>query len=346
VRYAFRRALLALLAWALSCLGISAILNSTLEATARADILESVAGIAREAGPAELAGRTPGEYREELRLSLERARGLHLPLAFRVLRSWLSVLSLDLGSSGAFWSGSARMKVRQRVLEAAGSTLSLYVSSNILAIGLGLALTLRAARNPRGLLDRALVPLGTILSGAPPWWIGQFLVMALAIEWRLFPFGALATVPPPDNPFLAFLDRASDLVLPGASIAFARVWGFAWLARTAMDSSLHEDFVMSARGRGIPETRVIGGHVLRSSAPAILSTGALALVQSFGGDVLVEIVFARPGLGLLLWRSIRGNDLNLAAGTFAALAFLLCASMALIDLAYGAVDPRIQAGRR
>lgn len=339
--YALKRAGMALLAWAVSVLAISAILNASLEATARADILETVRAMVGASTEASREGRSVEEFRADTLLALERAYGLHLPLPARVLKSWWRVVSLDLGVAGTAFSGTAAR--RTKVLEAFRSTLVLFSLSTALSVAAGLALALSAASKPGGRTDRLLSRVAAMIHGAPTWWAGAFLVMAFSIELRIFPFGALASVPPPANPILALLDRLSYLVLPVLSIAALRVWAFALLARAALDANLHEDFVMSARGRGLPERKIMRSHVLRSSAPAIASNAVIALVQSFGGDALVEIVFARPGLGLLLWTSIRGNDVRLTAGAFAALSLVICVSMALLDLAYGALDPRIRA---
>ncbi|MBN1241421.1 MAG: ABC transporter permease [Spirochaetales bacterium] len=341
--YALKRAGMALLAWAVSVLAISSILNSTLEATARADILESVRAMVGASTEASRDGRSVEEFRADTLQALERAYGLHLPLPARVLKSWWRIVTLDLGEAEI---GPDRGSTRRRsVLKAAASTAALFTLSTALSVAAGLSLALAASERPGGRLDRLLARVAAMIHGAPTWWAGAFLVMAFSIELRIFPFGALATVPPPENPFLALLDRLSYLILPVLSIASLRVWAFALLARAALDSNLHEDFVMSARGRGIPEGKIMRGHVLRSSGPAIASNAVIALVQSFGGDALVEIVFARPGLGLLLWTSIRGNDIRLTAGAFAALALVICVSMALLDLAYGLLDPRVRSSK-
>jgi peptide/nickel transport system permease protein len=101
---------------------------------------------------------------------------------------------------------------------------------------------------------------------------------------------------------------------------------------------------MSARARGIPERKVLYGHALRSAAPPIVTMGLLALLVSFGGNIIFEGIFSWPGMGNLYWISVQQNDIPVLMGNLSLTTGLYIIGLAVLDLIYGFLDPRIKVG--
>ncbi|MBL8968153.1 MAG: ABC transporter permease [Spirochaetaceae bacterium] len=346
--YAIRRLAVAAASWICTCLLLAMLLNQTLEAQAAAQVTDIARGMLSGMSPAEMQGRSPAEMRKLLEGRVRVSLGLDRPRAERILRRAASLAVLDL--DGRMWTGEdlkipEKTRVRYRILQALRPTLVLFSVSTLVAFAFGLPIGLLAARKPTGRLDRFVAALAALIYGAPAWWIGGFLVFFFGIENRIFPFGALHSSPPPEGALALFLDGASFLVLPVLSIALVRTWGVAYITRSIMTGVVCEDYVMAARARGLPEAKAVGGHALKSAMPAVLTSAAILVVQSLAGDALVEVTFARPGLGRLVWEAIRQNDIGIAGGALAVLSLLLILVLALVDVAYGLLDPRIRDAR-
>ncbi len=330
---------------AVQVLAISLVLDIQLGATARGQIGEQVASIMSGMNIA-ATGKTPLEVRRELTAGLEHSLGLDLPLPLRAVTRTARILVLDFGETSVTQAFAYRRttSVRTAILEALPNTLLLFGIAALLSATAGLALGLAKTRWAASRLDRGTTLAAMTLEGTPSWWIGTIVVMVFVYTLRIFPFGSIQSSPPPEGDWARLMDRAAHFVLPVASVFLTRVWGLSLLARSVMLPQYHEDFVMSARGRGIPEWRILGGHTLRSAAPGLVATVLQRLLLALSGDIVLEIVFAFPGIGFLLWGALRGNDINLAAGILACLACISSLSLAALDLLHSSLDPRIGAG--
>jgi len=262
----------------------------------------------------------------------------------RVAARFARLLKFDFGTSRSSQTAGryGSNRVIDLVAEALPSTIVLFVVSSGLAVAAGLAIGLRMAARPGGTFDRVAVTATMFFFGTPAWWVASFVVILFVYQLRWFPFAALHSVPLPTGAVARLLDYASYLVLPALTIAAVRCWGFAYRVRSITVPLVDTDYVTAARGRGIPERRVIGAHVLRVAMPGVATQAAMLLVDSLCGDILVERVFARPGLGSLLWRAIQFNDVALAAGILLFLTLLFTVTVVLLDITYHLLDPRIR----
>jgi len=169
------------------------------------------------------------------------------------------------------------------------------------------------------------------------------MIMAFSYALPIFPSGGLRSNPAPIG-IMAAADILRHLALPLATLVFLGVWGSAYLIRNIVLSSLQEDYVMAARARGIPERRVLFGHCLRTSLPAILTLAVLSLFSSIAGNIIVEGVFGWPGIGNLYFIAVQQSDIPVLMGTLSIETFINMLGFVLLDFIYGFLDPRIKTG--
>jgi peptide/nickel transport system permease protein len=201
---------------------------------------------------------------------------------------------------------------------------------------------MRKARKAGGVLDRA-TDVGTmVVFGLPVWWLGMMMIMIFSFVIPIFPSSGMHSAPPPEGAFAYLLDLLWHMALPVITLVILGFWARAYLTRNIVLSTLQEDFVMSARARGLPERKILFGHTLRSAAPPIATMTVLALLGSVGGSLLFEGIFSWPGMGNLYWVAVTLNDVPVLMGNLAVTTALYMAGLVLLDLVYGLLDPRIK----
>ena len=335
---ALRRIARAFLVYFICMYAMTLVLDTSLQATMESQILEGVNAYMASGAARGLPG-SPSEIKKGMIEALRRSSGLDQPVALRALvRTW-RIVTFQLGKEGDLMR---RSSAASEVTEALGNTLILFGISTVLALGLGILLGAQMARKPGSLLDRGVSFATMLFFGTPAWWVGSILIMLFVFRFPVFNFGAVSSVPAPEGFLPRLLDRASYLVLPVLSIAFIRTWGIAYMTRSIILPQLHEDYVMAARGRGIRESRVLGGHVMGTAMPGIATSATQYLVAILGGDIVVETVFAYRGIGYLFWYSLRFNHTVTAVLSLAVLVATTCLAYALLDVAYSYLDPRIR----
>lgn len=346
--YVLRRIFWGAISYLLTVAGFLALLNGTLEATIRGEIAQAVNNAMANVQVKNLDAESARALRSEMRAAMERSYGLDRPFLARVAARYVRLLRFDLGNSRSMQTTGhpASRRVADLLVEALPPTLVLFLAATGASVAAGMVIGLRMSRKPGGLFDRVAITATMFFFGTPAWWVASFAVILFVYELRWFPFGALHSVPRPHGTVARLLDAASYLVLPALTIASVRLWGFAYRVRSLLVPLVHTEYATAARGRGIAERRVIGGHVLRVALPGIATQAALVLVDSLCGDILVERVFARPGLGTLLWQAMQLNDVTLAAGILLVLTLLFTATVVLLDITYHLMDPRIRISAR
>src|SRR5262249_40398242 len=152
------------------------------------------------------------------------------------------------------------------------------------------------------------------------------------------------SVPAPVGALPALTDFLAHLTLPLLSFFIVNVGGFAYVVRSLVVSTMSEDFVTTARARGMSERRVLFKHVLRTASPSLATQSILAVAGSFGRAITTEVVFRWPGLGLLTFIAITENDLPVIIGSTFILTIILFLGLYIGELTYGLLDPRIKTG--
>jgi peptide/nickel transport system permease protein len=340
-RYLLKRLAYGLLMYVVMIFTYSALFNRVAEETVRAQIEEQVAQEAvkyKNVSPARL--QSIMESQRSIKV-----HQYHLDQAYVLRVFWRAyeTLTFDFGNSTIMRAPNGDRSVMVIIGEALPRTILLFSSEVVLVLLLGVIMGLYAARRPNGPLDRIISTVTMITNGLPAWWLGMLMIMFFSYGLPIFPSGGLHSNPGPVG-LMAVLDLLWHLSLPLLTLVFLGIWGTAYLIRNIVLSNLQEDYVMAARARGIPERRVLFGHTLKSSMPAIMTLAILSLFSSIAGNIIVEGIFGWPGIGNLYFIAVQQSDIPVLMGTLAIETFINMLGFVLLDLVYGLLDPRIKVG--
>ena len=178
-----------------------------------------------------------------------------------------------------------------------------FVLLFVLSLGVGVL----CARHEDSLLDRILCRVGTVMSCVPEFWLSLVLILLFAVELRWLPSSGAYSVGGDGG----FADRAVHLILPVTVVVLGHLWYYAYLVRSRLIEELHADYILLAKGKGLPKRTVLLRHALRNVLPSYLSIMAISVPHILGGTYIVETVFSYPGLGTLSYESARYQDYNL-----------------------------------
>lgn len=215
-------------------------------------------------------------------------------------------------------------------------TVDLTLASMLLGIVVGVPVGIWAALNRNGAIDVAARILSLIGLSFPVFVSGIFLLLAFALHWRLFPVIGAADL---DDP----LDRLHRLVLPAITLGLVMAAYITRVTRSAMLASLSEDYIRTARAKGVPWRRVVWVHGLRNASIPIVTVVGLYVGILIGNSVLTEIVFNRPGLGKVIVGALNQRDYTMLQGLMVIYCFLIVVVNTVTDLLYGVIDPRVKA---
>ena len=264
---------------------------------------------------------TTQEELEELREKL----GLNNPAYQRYLAWAGKAVRGDLGDSG-----TKRRPVWDMLLERVPATLQLAGAGLLVAMAMGIPLGIIAALYRNSYIDRLCKMFAIVGMSAPQFWVAIMLIMLFAAQWQLLP---------------AFGKGGLDhYILPAFSISLFIMAGFMRLTRSSMLEVLDSEFVKFARIKGLNERVVIYKHALKNAIIPVLTFGGVSFAGLLNGSIVVEVVFAWPGIGLLMLGGIRERDVNVILATVLTSGLLYIVLSTIVDLLYAYVDPRIRYG--
>lgn len=258
--------------------------------------------------------------------------GLDQPLPQRFL-SWLGgVLHGDLGASLV-----NQQPVWDAVAQRIPVTLELVALALLISIVTAVPAALLAVRRPGGIVDRLLGALSFSFLATPSFLVGLLLILVLSIGLRLFPVSGW--VPFDQDP----IGNLTTAFLPALTLAATPFAYFSRLLRAdLMEQLTREDYVTTARAKGVPRSGILFRHVLRNSVFPMMTMVGLTTSLLVGGSVVVESIFGVPGIGLLLIQSITSRDIPVVLGVVVFIATMVVIVNLVIDMLYGVVDPRIR----
>ena len=255
-----------------------------------------------------------------------------------------------LAQYSAFWSGLARgdlglsvqlnRPVTGVLIERLPWTLALVGTGIALSAVLGTLLGALAAWRRGDRTDAGLVVGVLAVDAMPGFWIGMILIAVFAVGLEWFPSYGATTITAEGAAW--FAEVASRLVLPVATITLATLGAFFLLARAAMVSVLDEPYIRLAHAKGLSERRVALGHALRNALLPVYTNLTLAVGALLSGAVVVETVFAYPGLGRLIFEAVVVRDYPLLQGAFLLVTLGIIGVNLLADLTYPLLDPRVR----
>ncbi len=271
---------------------------------------------------------------------LRRFYGLDLPVMARLGDYLWRLVRLDLGFSAIYGKSVATV-----ILERLPATLLLMTASLSFAFAAGMALGVLAARRVNRWPDTLISTLGLVFYATPSFWFGLMAIVVFSVHLQWLPAGGFGDVAMGYTGLEAALDVARHLVLPTLTLGLIFLAIYLRIMRASMLEVLSLDFVRTARAKGLTETRVVARHVLRNAMLPMVTLIGLQAGTMLGGSVVVESVFALPGLGRLAYESVVQRDLNTLLGIVFVSALLVIAVNFVVDLLYARLDPRILSGR-
>lgn len=296
-------------------------------------LLELAPGDAVDAYAASLGGDAG------LAASLRAEWGLDATPLSRFLAYGWSLLHLNLGQSVAF-----SRPVLDVVLERLPNTLLLMGAATALSFALGSALGIVAGSRPGSARDR-LLSLGSLaLYAIPGFWLGLVLVVLFTVRLRWLPSSGLETIASGKQGFDRALDIARHLVLPVASLGIIYLALYLRMMRAGMAEAWRMDFVLAARARGLSRPRIVLRHVARNALLPLVTMLGLQSASMLGGSVVIESLFAIPGLGRLAQEAVGARDTPLLIGIILVSAVVVLLVNLIVDIAYATLDPRVGAG--
>tara|TARA_B100000686_G_C16672223_1_gene907121 strand:- start:331 stop:1215 length:885 start_codon:yes stop_codon:yes gene_type:complete len=279
------------------------------------------------------AGSATPEYMAELRAKF----GLDQPLPVQLLVYLKNIISLDLG-----YSFRHDMPVSVLIVDRFWPTLLLMVSTIILAVLFGILLGLLAAINLNTWKDAVISVFALITYATPLFWVGLMMIVVFSINLRWFPTSGMENIAAFYEGFDRFVDITHHLVLPTITLSLFYLALYTRLMRASMLEQYGQDYVVTARAKGLPERRITFGHVLRNALLPVVTMAGVQVGALIGGSVIVESVFAWPGLGMLAFESLFARDLNLLLGIFLISSVLVVVVNLIVDVIYCFLDPRIE----
>jgi peptide/nickel transport system permease protein len=294
-------------------------------------LLQLAPGDTVDALVAQIGGGDPRMIEE-----LRRYYGLDVSVAVQLGRYVWRLLQLDLGFSAIYGK-----PVSEVILERLPATLLLMGSALSFAFAAGMALGVLAARRVNRWPDTLISTLGLVFYATPSFWFGLMGIVIFAVKLGWLPAGGLEEIGAGYTGIRRIVDIAWHLLLPTLTLALIFLATYLRIMRASMLEVMNLDFVRTARAKGLSPRRVITGHVLRNALLPMVTLVGLQAGTMLGGSVVVESVFALPGLGRLAYEAVVQRDLNTLLGIVFVSALLVILINFIVDLLYARLDPRI-----
>ena len=290
-------------------------------------------------GPLAAAERNPNVTQEQIAL-LKKKLGLDQPLLVQYLRWMGGIFQGDLGQSIKF-----NRPVSEMIAERIPNTLLLVGVAFLITLLVALPVGILSARRPYSIFDYIATTLTFIGQSLPVYWLGLALILVFYVALNnpvtgapLFPSGGMYSVGKEGNlPNLIW-----HLVLPVTALSAEWTAWYSRFLRSSMLDVMHEDYVRTARAKGLTERVVYYKHALRNAILPLVTLIALDLPSLFAGALFVETIFSWPGMGRLFWDAARGRDYPVLMGVVMINSVLIIAANIAADLLYGMLDPRVK----
>lgn len=266
----------------------------------------------------------PLEATEEQRAAFAAQLGFDQPIIVQFANYIGDAVRLDFGDS--LWQDRPAMEI---VFEHLPRTVFLVLGSIAIAVVLAIPIGIFAALRPGSIVDRVTTSSSLIGLSVPNFWLGMMLILLFAVRLGWLPTSGSGSL--------------KHLVLPAVTFALPATARIGMMVRSSMIDELNKPYVQMARAKNLARTRVIGLHAFKNASVPVMTLSGWELIRALAGfSVVVETVFAYPGLGLLAIQSINRQDLILLQSIVFVVALMIVFVNVLMDIAYKGIDPRIQ----
>jgi peptide/nickel transport system permease protein len=276
---------------------------------------------------------TEGAYSEESMRALRSFFGLDQPIHVQYAR-WLG--GLLRGDLGVSWRTG--LPVLHMILSRLVVTVELTAVAMLVALAVGVPLGMLSARRENTRLDHAVRVASLFSLSIPVFWQATMLILALSLWFNWAP--AIDFV----NPWTDPLRNLSIIALPSIALGTAVAAVFMRMTRSSLLEVMGQDYIRTARAKGLPEGGVLWGHALKNSLIPLITVAGVQVGYLLGGAVVTEEVFTLPGVGRLLLWAVFQRDYPLVQGTILFVSALFLVSNLIVDLLYAYLDPRIHYG--
>ncbi|MEO0379225.1 MAG: ABC transporter permease [Pseudomonadota bacterium] len=301
------------------------VLNFTMMHMAPGDVADTIA-------------QSMGGADEEILARIRADYGLDDPFIVQLGSYMARVMQFDLGYSFFY-----AQPVTQLILQRLPATLLLVFSAQLLALFIGIVLGVISARRPNGMLSHFVTFLALFGYSAPVFWTGILLLIAFSLNIQWFPVAGMRDVTLQGNFVQEALDIGRHLVLPMITLSSIFLALYSRLCRATMMETLGSDYVRTAKAKGLSTREVVYKHALKNALSPVITLAGLQFSAVISGAVLVETVFAWPGLGTLAFQSIIARDTPTILGILFFSALMVIVGNILTDFALRLVDPRLRA---
>ena len=290
--------------------------------------------------PASALGRASGRRVSRAAAeAMRRTYGLDRPIGAQIAEWFGRAARLDFGRSF-----QDHRPVSRRIAEALPYTLALNVLALLLALAIAVPLGVAQARRAGSVFDRVSGRIVFLLYSMPSFWMAMILITVFAVRLEWLPLFGVASDPPPAGWGAALADRLAHLALPLACLTYGTLAFLTRLVRSSVREELGREYVVAARARGASESQALWGHAFRNALLPLITVMGLVVPGLLSGSVIVEQIFAWPGLGRLYFDAVQARDYPVVLGlTFLTAVATLAATFAA-DVLYAAADPRVRYG--
>jgi peptide/nickel transport system permease protein len=249
--------------------------------------------------------------------------GLNDPLIIQYFRYLGDLLQGDLGTS-VF----TKRPVLDQILSQLPATLELAAASMAIGVTAGLLIGVASASRPGGLFDRTALVVSLFFISMPSFWVGLIFIYFFALQLGWFPVAGTGSL--------------SHLVLPALALGLRPIAVLSRVVRASLLEVMRNDYIVTARAKGLNGRRVLWGHGLRNALIPLVTIVGLQFGFALGGSVIIETVFGRQGIGQLAVKAVQQHDYPLVQGTVLLIGIVVVLTNLLVDVLYGFIDPRIR----
>ena len=289
-------------------------------------------------GPAEAQMEFSAKASAEARERLRKLYGADQPVHKQYI-TWLTkFMTLDFGE--AFADGR---KVKDKILERLPITLTINLLSLGVVLLIAIPIGIMSATHQYSALDRATTMFVFVGYSMPHFWMALLLIYLFGVQWGILPISGIQSLETTGlNWFGKLMDRGEHLILPVFISAIGSLAGVSRYMRSSMLEVMRQDYIRTARSKGLSENKVIYKHALRNALMPVITILGLSLPGLIGGAVIMETVFGIDGLGRLMYQAVFSRDYNVAMGLLVPAAVLTMLGNFLADIGYALADPRVR----